>query len=73
MAMAHGAKVDWEKVSSSLPVDDAGQNVPLKSFFKRAKKFSKLLISLTEAPCAQAAGTSAEAPSSSVTPSTGVP
>ena len=37
MAMAHDARVDWEKVSSSLPVDDAGQQVALKPFLRRQR------------------------------------
>ena len=73
MAMAHDAKVDWEKVSSSFPIDDAGQQVALKPFFKKAKKYSKLLVALTEVSGTQATGASAEAPSASATPSAVVP
>jgi hypothetical protein len=73
MAMAHGEVINWEKVSSSLPVDEAGKEVALRPFFKKAKKFSKLLVALTEAASTEVKGSSAEAPSSSVTPSAEVP
>jgi 23S rRNA A2030 N6-methylase RlmJ len=58
MAMAHDARVDWEKVNSSLPVDDGSQQIALKPFFKKAKKYSKLLVALTEVLGTQATGTS---------------
>lgn len=67
LAMAHGSNVDWEKVSSSLPIDETGE-VPLKPFLKKAKKHSKLLVAMLEAEETSAEKTSGAAPVAGTTP-----
>jgi hypothetical protein len=39
MAMSHGEKVDWDKVSSSMVKDNDGKDVSIKAFLEVAKKY----------------------------------
>jgi hypothetical protein len=70
LAMSHGEEVDWEKVSAASAVDETGKAVVIKPFLKRAKLFSKKLVSIihaTSTPTSSAAPTSSTAPTSSAT------
>lgn len=68
MAMAHEEVVDWDKVSSSLPVNADGEPKPLVNFLKKAKAFSKKLIPLVQPADVPPAASSSAAPSSSTAP-----
>jgi hypothetical protein len=47
MAMTHGERTNWEKVSSSYAKYDASKAKSLRISLKEAKKFSKVLIAMT--------------------------
>jgi hypothetical protein len=42
MVMAHGANVDWEKVSA--PPTEAGAAIELRPHLKKAKKFTEQIV-----------------------------
>ncbi|KAM0919133.1 hypothetical protein ACQ4PT_008512 [Festuca glaucescens] len=69
MAMAHEEIVDWDKVSSSLPIDADGEPKSLVNFLKKAKAFSKKLIPLVQPADAPPVASSSAAPTSSTAPS----
>lgn len=69
MAIAHGENVDWGMVSSSFAKDEAGKVKPLKSFYKEAKKYSKVFLATTQPTSSPAKGALALQPSASATAS----
>jgi hypothetical protein len=71
LAMSHNKEANMEKVNAAHAVDKGGKTVDIKSF-KRAKKFSKNMVSLihsTSMRSTSVAPTSSSAPTSSTAPS----
>ena len=53
LAMAHGIQGDFEKATSSFPTGAGGEEVDLKPFSKRAKKWAKKLAEVLEKRAAE--------------------
>jgi len=60
MAIAHGAKADFQKITSTFPTGPDGQEVDLKPASKTARKYSKQLMKLISAREAEKEKSAAE-------------